>query len=141
MIDTLTIERFKSIRSLTIPCRKVNVFIGGPDTGKTNILDALYFLSRLGWGLPLDSSLRVRKELGIEALFYRQFFDAPCRILLHLDAPAAATMPTREVRLQATVNSVNRALDVELQPLSERFALGFGDAHHWPGLDWIRFYA
>ncbi len=59
MIEHLAIERFKSILSLAIPCRKVNVFIGAPDTGKTNILEALYLLSRLGWGLPLDSSLRL----------------------------------------------------------------------------------
>jgi predicted ATPase len=36
MIASLTIERFKSIRSLTVACRKINIFIGPPDTGKTN---------------------------------------------------------------------------------------------------------
>ena len=46
-VGQLHISRFKSIRSLDLACRKVNVFIGPPDTGKTNILDALTFLSRV----------------------------------------------------------------------------------------------
>jgi len=49
MIKKLTIKRFKSIRDLSISCKRVNLFIGEPDTGKTNILEALNFLSRLGW--------------------------------------------------------------------------------------------
>lgn len=73
MITSLSVERFKSIKSLTIPCRKVNVFIGAPDTGKTNILAALYLLSGLGWNWPLDTSLRTRQEMGFDALFDRQF--------------------------------------------------------------------
>src|SRR5439155_5500139 len=90
MITQLSIDRFKSMRSLSIPCRKVNVFIGAPDTGKTNILEALYFLSRLGWGWPLDTSLRLRAELGFDPLFYRQFFDQPFQISLQLVDPPAA---------------------------------------------------
>lgn len=74
MIETLSIERFKSIKSLAIPCRKVNVFIGAPDTGKTNILEALGFPCGLGWGWSLGASLRLRSELGFDPLFYRQFF-------------------------------------------------------------------
>jgi len=80
VIERLSIDRFKSVRSVSILCRKVNLFIGAPDTGKTNILEALQFLSHLGWGLPLDESLRLDQALGFEPLFYRQFFDRPFRI-------------------------------------------------------------
>lgn len=89
MITSLAIRRFKSIKSLELACRKVNVFIGPPDTGKTNILDALTFLSRLGWGLPLDQSLRLRPELGFDPLFYRQFFDQPFEIEVRTSAHVA----------------------------------------------------
>lgn len=41
MIRHLTIENFKSIRRLELECRRVNVFIGEPNTGKTNALEAL----------------------------------------------------------------------------------------------------
>lgn len=41
MIERLSVTNFKSVRLMEIPCRRVNVFIGEPNTGKTNILEAL----------------------------------------------------------------------------------------------------
>ena len=41
MINKLSIRNFKSIRELDLDCRRVNVFIGEPNAGKTNILEAL----------------------------------------------------------------------------------------------------
>lgn len=45
MIKSLKIENFKSIKSLEIPCKKINIFIGKPNTGKSNILEALGLIS------------------------------------------------------------------------------------------------
>ena len=50
MINTLEINRFKSIKSLTLNCRKINLFIGEPNTGKSNILEALGLWSFLSYG-------------------------------------------------------------------------------------------
>jgi AAA15 family ATPase/GTPase len=50
MITKLSISNFKSIRQLNIDCRKVNLFIGEPNTGKSNILEALALLS--WWARP-----------------------------------------------------------------------------------------
>jgi hypothetical protein len=136
MIQTLTIERFKSIRSLSIPCRKVNVFIGPPDTGKTNILEALYFLSRLGWGWPLDTSLRLRPEVGFEPLFYRQFFDQPFQIAVRLSPPYAGR---DEITVSATIEGQDRHLKIKTP--QERGGVPFAGALHVPELDWIRFYS
>ena len=52
MINTLEINRFKSIKHLELNCRKFNLFIGEPNTGKSNILEALGLLSFLAYGLP-----------------------------------------------------------------------------------------
>lgn len=41
MIHKLSIRNFKSIRELDLDCRRVNVFIGEPNAGKTNILESL----------------------------------------------------------------------------------------------------
>ena len=41
MIHKLSIRNFKSIRELDLDCRRVNVLIGEPNAGKTNILEAL----------------------------------------------------------------------------------------------------
>ena len=46
MVQSLHIENFKSILSLTLPCKKLNVFIGEPNSGKSNIIEALSLLSQ-----------------------------------------------------------------------------------------------
>lgn len=48
MIETLEIRNFKSIKELSLPCKRFNLFIGEPDTGKSNILEALGLLSFVG---------------------------------------------------------------------------------------------
>jgi AAA15 family ATPase/GTPase len=46
MITKLSIANFKSIRQLDIDCKKINVFIGEPNTGKSNILKLSPYLVR-----------------------------------------------------------------------------------------------
>lgn len=41
MIEKVHISRFKSIKELDLDCRRINVFIGEPNTGKSNILEAV----------------------------------------------------------------------------------------------------
>ncbi|MFH0847859.1 MAG: AAA family ATPase [Chloroflexota bacterium] len=45
MINKLTINNFKSIKSLGLDCKRLNLFIGEPNVGKSNILEALGFFS------------------------------------------------------------------------------------------------
>ena len=74
MIKKLSISNFKSVRQLDIDCKKVNLFIGEPNTGKSNILEALALLS---WCTrPTEALLNnyVRFEL-IQNLFYDQLLD------------------------------------------------------------------
>jgi hypothetical protein len=49
MITKLSIKNFKSIKELDIDCARVNLFIGEPNTGKSNILEALGLLSWFGF--------------------------------------------------------------------------------------------
>lgn len=41
MIDKLLIENYKSITKLDIACKRINIFIGEPNAGKTNIIEAM----------------------------------------------------------------------------------------------------
>ncbi len=81
MIKALTIKNFKSIKSLDLQCKRVNLFIGEPNTGKSNILEALglfnYFTSNPGLGLK-DY---VRFEF-MHNLFYDGILDSPIEIHL-----------------------------------------------------------
>ena len=72
MIQELEIHNFKSIKDLTLPCKRFNIFIGEPNTGKSNILEALGLLSFVGvWQYQENSKLHgfVRHE-RTSNLFY-----------------------------------------------------------------------
>ena len=58
MIGTLDIKGFKSVRELHLDCKRINLFIGEPNTGKSNILEALGFLSWCAHGGLLSEYVR-----------------------------------------------------------------------------------
>ena len=49
MVDVLEIKNFKSIKELKLECKRINVFIGRPNVGKSNILETLGLLSYAGF--------------------------------------------------------------------------------------------
>jgi AAA15 family ATPase/GTPase len=73
MITKLSVSNFKSVRQLDIECKKVNLFIGEPNTGKSNILEALGIVS---WSGDLEHNLLdyIRLE-RVQNLFYDQLLD------------------------------------------------------------------
>jgi AAA15 family ATPase/GTPase len=46
MVSRLSIKNFKSIKDAEFPCKKINVFIGEPNSGKSNIIEALSLMSQ-----------------------------------------------------------------------------------------------
>ncbi|HVZ98389.1 MAG TPA: AAA family ATPase [Chitinophagaceae bacterium] len=61
-IDNIEIKNFKSIRHQKIEgCKKINVFIGYPNTGKSNILEALSLFCVNGEGFDLSRLVRFEK--------------------------------------------------------------------------------
>lgn len=72
MISELTIKNFKSIKDITLSCKQVNIFVGKPNTGKSNILEAISLLS--GGGLVpgkrfFDGAIHYE---SLDNLFYDQ---------------------------------------------------------------------
>jgi len=45
MIKTLEVRNFKSLKNLQLDCKRVNIFIGKPNTGKSNILESVGIFS------------------------------------------------------------------------------------------------
>lgn len=81
MITELEINNFKSIKHLKQPCTRVNVFIGEPNTGKSNILEAIGFLSYsqfYAYG-ELRDFIRYTRTTN---LFYDDFINEPFTIKL-----------------------------------------------------------
>ena len=44
LIKNLHIKNFKSVRDLSLECDRINIFIGKPNAGKSNILEAISLL-------------------------------------------------------------------------------------------------
>lgn len=45
MLSELSIQNYKSIKKLDLDCKRINLFIGRPNVGKSNILEAISLLS------------------------------------------------------------------------------------------------
>lgn len=78
MINTLRIENFKSIKALEVKPKRVNVFVGKPNTGKSNILEALSLFSALPNG-NLKDFVRFEK---LRHLFYDGNLNEPVKIVV-----------------------------------------------------------
>ncbi len=48
LIKNLHIKNFKSVRDLSLDCDRINIFIGKPNAGKSNILEAISLLGPTG---------------------------------------------------------------------------------------------
>ena len=79
-IKKLTIKNFKSIKNLSLDCKRINILIGEPNTGKSNILEAIGVLSHVPYGQIADF---VRFEIMTD-LFYDRVLDDP--IILDFDS-------------------------------------------------------
>ncbi|RZJ61082.1 MAG: hypothetical protein EOO58_02200 [Hymenobacter sp.] len=68
-ITTLRIQNFKSIKDVTMAPRRVNIIIGEPNVGKSNILEALSLLGGMFFDKGKFMEGQVRYEI-IRNLFY-----------------------------------------------------------------------
>jgi hypothetical protein len=79
LISHVQIENYKSIEKMEFEARRVNVFIGGPNAGKSNILEALALMSP---GLEGQFKEIFRVTQGAE-LFRDQAIELPSGISLN----------------------------------------------------------
>ncbi|HEY5408267.1 MAG TPA: AAA family ATPase [Ginsengibacter sp.] len=70
MIQNLHISNYKSINQLDLSCSRINVLIGEPNSGKSNILEALD-LSYLSWMLGINAE---DKKTNTELIDLKKFF-------------------------------------------------------------------
>src|SRR5205814_1195036 len=91
MISNLVIQNFKSIKNLQLHCKRINLFIGEPNVGKSNILEALslFALSLKGDFLDL-----VRYN-DLSNLFFENDLTNPIKII----------SPTHEIILDFDIAS------------------------------------
>ncbi len=81
-IEHISIENFKSIRHCELTgCKRINLFIGRPNVGKSNILEALSIFSlpflRENTSKKISHFIRVENEAE---LFYNGSYDRPIKV-------------------------------------------------------------
>ena len=77
-INEVLIENFKSIKKLQFDCKEINIFIGEPNVGKSNILEALSVFSEPIAGGNPTKFIRMKTD---EDLFY--FHDVTREIIIN----------------------------------------------------------
>ncbi len=83
MIEVFEIKNFKSIKDLKLTCSRINIFIGEPNTGKSNILEALGLFSFVAYGDKSTLKKFVRHE-NITNLFFDNDIEKKIEIQLKL---------------------------------------------------------
>jgi len=111
MITKLNIKNFKSIKELELDSTRVNVFIGEPNTGKSNILESIGILS-FGYTTNLRDFVRYEKNSN---LFYNDKINKDIRIqytidkdstILEWDVGASDFHPKHNLKIE--YNTTNR---------------------------------
>lgn len=76
MVEIMEVKNFKSLKHLKLDCKRINIFIGEPNTGKSNILETLGIFSYGCYGVSYNANLSdfVRFEM-ISNLFYDEDLD------------------------------------------------------------------
>jgi AAA15 family ATPase/GTPase len=70
-LNTLSIENFKSIKNMAFDCKRINVFIGEPNVGKSNILEAISLLNSNYYRTnPLELLRKLIRHEELSNLFY-----------------------------------------------------------------------
>jgi AAA15 family ATPase/GTPase len=149
MIKELSVKNFKSIKELEIDCRRVNLFIGEPNTGKSNILETLGLLSWCGhkYSVPLKDYVRFRYA---DNLFYDNSIDGSSIIMIEKDPklpPSTKGEEARSVEMSIAVRNEISDFNVSLDSSpSGRISLNrSGESHEShgvpnQGLEFVKFY-
>lgn len=101
MIKNIEIKNLKSIKQIQLDCKRINILIGEPNTGKSNILESLGIFSFGGYRQYGNFRNFVRFERSSN-LFYDEILDEPVRISLdNIDFG----LSFKEGNFQGTINA------------------------------------
>lgn len=82
MINELKIRNFKSIKEMDLPCGKFNLFIGRPNAGKSNILEAVGIFSTPHQGGAVRAFVRLET---LNDIFYDHLLEEKVKIMTDTD--------------------------------------------------------
>ena len=94
MLNHLKIENFKSVKHIQLDCKRINIFIGEPNTGKSNILESLgifslpyghihnfvrfEMMSNLFYDENVEDAVKIRADEKILEIIFEGTFKVTC---------------------------------------------------------------
>lgn len=115
IINSLRIQNFKSIRDLQLDCRRINLLIGKPNVGKSNILEAIGLFSIPYFGDNLKNGIRLEDMSNL-------FYDGEIEKEILIEATP--------LLLKVKHTGTNFLADLTLIDNQQGFALGFDYGGH-----------
>ena len=130
MFDRLEIKNFKSIERLDIECRRVNVLIGEPNTGKSNILESLGLISYVGHSRNANNLSGFVRHEDTSSLFYDGDLGRKLEIILDLDGGGDGSRhtqpPPRDTRIHLQLGFSNGRFEGNLATVKRLIQLTDG---------------
>ena len=111
MFNHLEIRNFKSVEHVELSCRRVNVLIGEPNTGKSNIIEALGLISYVAHSNEVSDFNGFVRCDDTSNLFYDGNLSRRLEIILNIAHPGESY----------------RSLDYISEPFRTRLHLGFSN--------------
>jgi len=123
LIKNLHIKNFKSVRDLSLDCDRINIFIGKPNAGKSNILEAISLLGAgYAEGRFMEGFIRYR---AIKQLFSNFNLRSPVEIIAN-DVSATLNTSNKGSDFIFSINYINHVIDLNGSnfKLSENINIG-----------------
>ena len=128
MIKKLHIKNFKSIKELDLNCARVNVFIGEPNTGKSNILEAIgiYCLPNMTNFWQIQQLIRIERNYNI---FYNEDTSEKIEINLTLDNSEIYLLTWEYYNGHAFAECINESKNASIMRFDISIDLHFEKSH------------
>ncbi len=119
MIKRVYIENYKSFQNLSIELRPLSVIFGPNAAGKSNFLDALYFLSRAVSQKNLKEAFEGHRGLPLESFYYGNegyeglLNQKTIRFTIEVDVEIS---PTTRTKVEEMVQAKRKGIDASSPP-------------------------
>lgn len=129
MVKSVSIKNFKSLKDVSFESKRVNIFIGEPNTGKSNLLEALGTFS-----LNLENYKQVLRYRTLYDLFFDNDISEPISITAgsyHLDI----TFRNEKCEFRVSDNNSVSYPDLGGEALKNELLLSLGNADASGGIE------
>jgi AAA15 family ATPase/GTPase len=109
MIEEAVILNYKSAKEVNITCRKLNIFIGSPNTGKSNILEALGLFTLFNNDCKIQELARFQT---MHNLFYDNNIENPILIRTNTNRIKIQFRENFEVNVESRTASAVKSYDL-----------------------------